>query len=60
MVEGTGLENRQALAGLVGSNPTPSATYSISEGICKNSVRLESVRQEITGYNFLLDKPIRL
>ncbi len=25
-VEGTGLENRQAREGLVGSNPTPSAT----------------------------------
>ena len=25
MVEGTGLENRQARKGLVGSNPTPSA-----------------------------------
>jgi len=25
-VEGTGLENRQARKGLVGSNPTPSAT----------------------------------
>ena len=29
-VEGTGLENRQTLAGLVGSNPTPSA-INISE-----------------------------
>ena len=27
VVEGTGLENRQACKGLVGSNPTPSATY---------------------------------
>ena len=27
-VEGTGLENRQTLAGLVGSNPTPSANLS--------------------------------
>lgn len=26
VVEGTGLENRQARKGLVGSNPTPSAT----------------------------------
>ena len=28
-VEGTGLENRQTRKGLVGSNPTPSATYRI-------------------------------
>ena len=28
-VEGTGLENRQAFARLVGSNPTPSATFSL-------------------------------
>jgi hypothetical protein len=28
-VEGTGLENRQTLAGLVGSNPTSSANTSI-------------------------------
>ena len=27
MVEGTGLENRQACKRLVGSNPTPSASY---------------------------------
>ena len=27
VVEGTGLENRQARKGLVGSNPTPSASY---------------------------------
>jgi hypothetical protein len=27
-VEGTGLENRQTLTGLVGSNPTPSASLS--------------------------------
>ena len=29
VVEGTGLENRQACKRLVGSNPTPSAIYSI-------------------------------
>jgi hypothetical protein len=29
-VEGTGLENRQARKGLVGSNPTPSATQRAS------------------------------
>ena len=29
-VEGTGLENRQGLALLVGSNPTPSATLRFS------------------------------
>ena len=30
-VEGTGLENRQGLAPLVGSNPTPSATFASNE-----------------------------
>ena len=29
MVEGDGLENRYARKGIVGSNPTPSATYPI-------------------------------
>ncbi len=29
-VEGTGLENRQARKGLVGSNPTPSATFYVN------------------------------
>ncbi len=50
MVEGTGLENRQALAGLVGSNPTPSAIYSISANIWRSSVRMQSVRQASPHY----------
>ncbi len=38
-VEGTGLENRQGRKSLVGSNPTPSATFKL----CGQSARTESV-----------------
>jgi hypothetical protein len=37
-VEGTGLENRQARKGLVGSNPTPSATHTISHPLTFSQV----------------------
>jgi hypothetical protein len=57
-VEGTGLENRQTLAGLVGSNPTPSANLSsyqvpgipgtrhVLEGIFPESGPMETIEQE--------------
>jgi hypothetical protein len=52
VVEGTGLENRQACKRLVGSNPTPSAIYKHSSlGSCaKVSRRLdEPVESSLNG-----------
>ena len=38
VVEGTGLENRQARKRLVGSNPTPSAIYFFNPMITRNKI----------------------
>jgi hypothetical protein len=43
-VEGTGLENRQRLTSLVGSNPTPSASESSVLGILSSMASSGSLR----------------